>query len=193
MAFSEGNDTPSETGVAPYGELARRINEIPQEKVREALYAGLPANGRVEREALLRSAAHLLGFSKLGSRVRIRLNRAIGAEKRAGRLDTDWASVWRAEDRQPNGASESLSVRRSPPPTPTQSPTLDQDQVAKAILEIVQGHLYGVSREKIPGAVSERLGLQQLDPETLRLLERTIVDLANKGFLKLKAGGVYPA
>src|SRR3989442_4266433 len=48
-------------------------------------------------------------------------------------------------------------------------------------LEIVQGHLFGVSREKIPAAVSERLGLQRIDSETLRIVERAIIDLADKG------------
>jgi very-short-patch-repair endonuclease len=187
------NGTMTEERRAPARTVVGSIEAVSQEKVREALYACLPAKGRIGREVLLRLATQRLGFSKLGSRVRSRLNRAIGAEKRAGRLETDWATVWRAEGQQAGDVSEPASVQNSPQFSPPQIPALDQAQVSKAILDIVQGHLFGVSREKIPAAVSERLGLQKIDSETLHIAERAIIDLADKGFLKLKAGRVYPA
>lgn len=75
-------------------EVWGNIDDIPQEMVRNALYVNLPSAGTIEREILLRKAARRLGFSKLGRKIRSRLNRAIGAEVRAGRLGTDWQKVW---------------------------------------------------------------------------------------------------
>ena len=192
MASLDGDGTPCETGVTPYGELAKKIDEIPQDKVREALYAGLPANERIEREVLLRSAAHYLGFSKLGSRVRTRLNRAIGAEKRAGRLDTDWVTVWRAHDQQDGAPLEPFSARTSTPLSPPPTPTLHYAQLATTVLDVVRGHLFGLSREKIPAAIAEQLGLERTDQRTLHLIDRAITELAEKGLLTVKGGAVRP-
>ena len=72
---------------------AGTIDRIPQKRVREAMFACLPANGRIDRRLLQRLAAHRLGFSKLGMHVRARLTRAIGTKKHAGRFDTDWVEV----------------------------------------------------------------------------------------------------
>ncbi len=193
MPSVEGDGAACEPGVTPYGDLAKRVDEIPQDKVREALYAGLPANGRIEREVLLRSAAHYLGFSKLGSRVRTRLNRTIGAEKRAGRLDTDWVTVWRVESEQNGETPDPSTVGTAAQPVPLQGLSVNQTHVAKAILNFVQGQLFGVSKDKIPAAVAEQLGLQKMDQEVLRLVEQTIADLADRGLLSVKGGAVHSA
>jgi hypothetical protein len=177
---------------AYHAEPPNRIDEIPQENVRLALYDCLPTDGAVDREVLLRLAARRLGFCDLGSRVRSRLNRTIAMEKRAGRLDTDWTKVWGPQEERTGGSLELFPTGKPARPSPVQASGPDQGRVTKAILDFVQGKFFGVQKDKIPAAVSDRLGMKKIDQDTLHLLEGIIAELAEKGLLELKAGRVYP-
>jgi very-short-patch-repair endonuclease len=64
----------------------RQIDDVQQDEIRAALNSCLAPAEKIQREVLLRSLARKLGFSRLGPNIRKRLNRAIGAEIRAGRL-----------------------------------------------------------------------------------------------------------
>lgn len=75
-------------------EQTTNIREVPREQLRSILHACVPRGGSVPREELLREVAHKLGYSKLGHNIRSTINRMIGAEVRAGRLNTDWQKVW---------------------------------------------------------------------------------------------------
>ncbi|UPT73202.1 MAG: DUF559 domain-containing protein [Elusimicrobiota bacterium] len=76
----------------------RKIDDIPQEDIREALRNLVPKGARVPREELLKKLVSALGQQRLGRKIRSRLNRAIGGETRAGNLETDWDFVWRSPD-----------------------------------------------------------------------------------------------
>jgi very-short-patch-repair endonuclease len=76
----------------------RSIDDIPQERIREALRQLVPKGSRVGREDLLKKLAAALGQQRLGRKIRSRLNRAIGGEARAHNLETDWDFVWRPSD-----------------------------------------------------------------------------------------------
>ena len=73
--------------------------DIDAESVRGAIYAILPAQGRLEREVLVRQAAQKLGFARISKKLRSRLNKTIGAEVRYGRIqmDSDWRYLWKKE------------------------------------------------------------------------------------------------
>jgi very-short-patch-repair endonuclease len=111
----EDDDSADSSGDVTQDELFNReesprslggdIDDIPQEMVRSALEAYLPLRGTIDREVLLRKAAHHLGFSKIGRKIRTRLNRAIGAEVRAGRVQSAWQLVWR-----PGSGNKELST-----------------------------------------------------------------------------------
>ncbi len=79
----------------------RSITAIPQEDIQSAVKAALPRTGKIERELFLREAARILDFSRLGPKIIIRLNRAIGAEIRAARIKTDDNTIWRHLDKTP--------------------------------------------------------------------------------------------
>src|SRR5262249_12275879 len=71
------------------------IDDIAQESVQRAILSIVGASGRsIEREALLQAAMKELGFLRLKRRIRARLNRGIGGLVRAGKLGTDWNTVW---------------------------------------------------------------------------------------------------
>lgn len=72
-----------------------KIREVPRELVRSALHESIPKGSFVPREELLKEVSRKLGYSKLGHNIRSTINRMIGAEVRAGRLETDWQTVWR--------------------------------------------------------------------------------------------------
>ncbi len=59
-----------------------------------ALHACVP-NGKIERGILLADAARELGHSKLTKEVSQALNKALNAEKKAGRLCTLRGHVWK--------------------------------------------------------------------------------------------------
>jgi len=71
------------------------IRARPREQVKAALYSCVPDAGAIAREDLLHEVARKLGYAKLGRNIRSTVNRAIGAEVRAGRLGTDWERVWK--------------------------------------------------------------------------------------------------
>ena len=100
------NETSSTTMPPRQGSLLAReslgfdgrrdIADIHQDEIHTALHKCLPESGQIEREIVLRDAAQRLGFSKLGKRIRSRLNRAIGGAIRAGRLRTNGEKIWRS-------------------------------------------------------------------------------------------------
>jgi len=94
---SHGHEPQRDEQIGLLGAI--HIDEIRQDEIRAALCACIPEAEAVEREKLLRKAASRLGFTKLGRRIRRRLNRAIGAEVRAGRLMTDRVKVWKVPPR----------------------------------------------------------------------------------------------
>jgi hypothetical protein len=70
---------------------------LPDAVLLASLNQAIPTGTAVPRDALLRSVAASLGYSAVRRALRSRLNRAIAAEVRAGRLATtpDWLEVWR--------------------------------------------------------------------------------------------------
>ncbi|OGX44041.1 MAG: hypothetical protein A3I71_00580 [Omnitrophica WOR_2 bacterium RIFCSPLOWO2_02_FULL_63_16] len=81
--------------LAQPNSTARTIEDIPAEHIRACLLKGLPETGEIEKEAFLRTICRMLGFDRLGQRIRKRLNRIIAGEVRSGRLGTNWGKVWR--------------------------------------------------------------------------------------------------
>jgi very-short-patch-repair endonuclease len=86
--LANGHVSAVATQAELFGSGNRQIDDIQQDEIRAALNACLAPAGKVQREMLLRSVARKLGFSRLGPNIRKRLNRAIGAEIRAGRLQS---------------------------------------------------------------------------------------------------------
>jgi len=112
---------PTESDIEDFeiAETTRRsITVIPQEEIQGAVKAALPQTDKIERELFLREAARILGFSRLGPKIRIRLNRAIGAEIRAGRVETDGIAVWRHVNKAPETESSKVPDK----PTINQEP-----------------------------------------------------------------------
>jgi very-short-patch-repair endonuclease len=70
---------------------------VAADELRKAIHSSVPDSGRIEREILIRKTAAALGFSRLSKPLRSRINKAIGAESRVGRLsrDAEWNQVWR--------------------------------------------------------------------------------------------------
>lgn len=85
-------DADEEDGMSPTvaPALLRTIDDIPQPEIHAVFEEILAERPRVSRDDFLHNAAAKLGFQKLGSRIRKRLNRAIGGEIRAGRLKNNW-------------------------------------------------------------------------------------------------------
>jgi REase_MTES_1575/AAA domain len=89
-------DKPARENLfTPAEESTTKIREVPRDQVRSALHDCVPDGSPIQREELLRAVARKLGYSKLGHNIRSTINRMIGAEVRAGRLETDWGKVWR--------------------------------------------------------------------------------------------------
>ena len=86
--------------------VSPRIQDVPQDEIREAIFANVPRAGQIAREELLRDARKALGFSKLGRNVKTRLNRCIGGLVRSGRLGTDSDSVWLGQESDSHDAGE---------------------------------------------------------------------------------------
>ena len=74
--------------------IAHRV-ERELTELRAAIHQSIPETGSVDRDEFLRVVTSAIGFSKLGKRIRSRINKAIAAEVRAGRLQTDWKRVWK--------------------------------------------------------------------------------------------------
>jgi hypothetical protein len=90
---------PGEATLFPENEVETK-NTIPSiEEAALALHACVPNGEKVQREKLLLDAARELGDPKLTRKVRRALNKALNAEKNAGRLKTDWERVWRPKQR----------------------------------------------------------------------------------------------
>jgi hypothetical protein len=73
----------------------RTIDDIPAERIRACLMRVVPEAGEIEREVLLRAVCRMIGFDRLGQRIRKRLNRILAGEVRSGRLGTNWGKVWK--------------------------------------------------------------------------------------------------
>ena len=79
-----------------YNNLRRTIEDVTPSELRAAIDLHLPRSGSVERYELLRLVANAIGFSKVGKKIRSRINRTIASEIRSGRLGTDdWKRIWR--------------------------------------------------------------------------------------------------
>lgn len=85
------------------------------------------------------------------------------------------------------------TVRPKPKAKAKRGPRRKQSKMLTAILELVKGYPSGISRDRIPAAAIGPLGLKHLDEETLRVVERSIGELASEGLVQIKAGMVYPA
>lgn len=90
-------------GMSGFPELGdvrawRTIKDLSPAEIRQALHSLLPDGGMVNRDDLLRKAALRLGFSRLGHRIRTRLNRIIASDVRIGRLNTSGEKVWKAAE-----------------------------------------------------------------------------------------------
>jgi very-short-patch-repair endonuclease len=89
---STSNETTGQTS----NNFRRTIEDVTPSEMRAAIDRHLPRSGSVERYELLRLVANAIGFSKLGKKIRSRINRTLAAEVRAGRLQTDdWKRIWR--------------------------------------------------------------------------------------------------
>jgi REase_MTES_1575/AAA domain len=89
-------DKPTRENLFTHAEEpTTQIREVPRDQVRSALHHCVPDGSPIQREELLRAVARRLGYSKVGHNIRSTINRMIGAEVRAGRLETDWEKVWR--------------------------------------------------------------------------------------------------
>lgn len=96
--FVEGSlESESDFNVhKSYNNLGRTIEDVMPSELRAAIDLHLPRSGSIERNELLRLVANAIGFSKVGKKIRSRINRIIASEIRSGRLGTDdWKRIWR--------------------------------------------------------------------------------------------------
>ena len=71
--------------------------DLTADELRAAIHSAVPESRRMDREVVIRKAAQALGFVRVSKPLRSRINKAIGAEVRFGRLakDSEWNFVWR--------------------------------------------------------------------------------------------------
>ena len=87
--------TRSEVPVQPTVKYHRTIDDVTRAELQAAIHQSIPESGSVDRDEFLRVVTSTIGFSKLGKRIRSRINKALNAEVRAGRLKTDWKQISR--------------------------------------------------------------------------------------------------
>lgn len=94
-ASDQSSDTPPDATLFPDNEVETK-NTIPSiEEAALALHACVPDGEKVQREKLLLDAARELGHTKLTTKVRRSLNKALNVEHNKKRLRTDWKVVWK--------------------------------------------------------------------------------------------------
>jgi hypothetical protein len=94
LAPDQSSEPPEET-LFPESEVETK-NSIPSiEEAALVLHACVPDGEKVQREKLLLDAARELGHTKLTTKVRRSLNKALNVEHNKKRLKTDWKVVWK--------------------------------------------------------------------------------------------------
>jgi len=93
--FAIPSTTPETLDADLLGNHLRTIDDVTRIELRAAIYQAIPISGSVERDELLRTVTSLIGLSRLGRKIRSRINKTIAAEVRSGRLKTDWKTVSR--------------------------------------------------------------------------------------------------
>ncbi len=87
--------TPSGWRISTPTSSIRDVADLTEQEVHDAIFNNVPQTGTIEREDLLAAVQQHFGFARVAKRLRSMVNQGISAEVRAGRLQTDWAKVWR--------------------------------------------------------------------------------------------------